>query len=58
VRTSCAKELVPANQPEGFQYLLQAIYERPFQFIRDRFPDLRKWPRDAVLAFVKSTAGQ
>jgi len=63
VRTSCAKELVLANQPEGFQYLLQAMDERPsvkteaVQFIRDRFPELRSVPEDRVLAFVKSKAG-
>jgi hypothetical protein len=52
-----------ANQPEGFQYLLQAMNERPsfkieaVQFIRDRFPDLGSVPEDRVLAFVKSKAG-
>jgi hypothetical protein len=63
VRTSCAKELVLANQPDGFEYLLQAINEMPsfkaeaVQFMRDRFPDLRSAPEDDVLAFLKSKTG-
>ena len=63
LRTSCAKELVIANQPEGFEYLLQALDERPsfkpeaMQFIRDRFPDLRSASEDTVLAFLRRKAG-
>jgi hypothetical protein len=63
VRTSCAKELILANQADGFAYLLQAVNEMPsfkteaVQFLRDRFPDLRSAPEDAVLAFLKSNAG-
>jgi hypothetical protein len=63
VRTACARELVIANQAEGFQYLLQAMDERPsvkpevVQFIRDRFLDLRSAPEDRVLTFIKSKAG-
>lgn len=64
VRTSCAKELVLANQPDGFEYLLQSMNEMPsfkaeaVQFMRDRFPDLRNAPEDAVLVFLKSRAAQ
>ena len=63
MRTSCAKELVLADQPEGFEYLLQAMNEMPsfkteaVQFMRDRFPDLRSAPEDIVLAFLKGKAG-
>jgi len=63
VRTSSAKELILANQLDGFQYLLRAIHEMPsfkaeaVQFMRDRFPDLRSAPEDAVLDFLKSRAG-
>jgi hypothetical protein len=62
VRISCAKELIIAGEPEGFQYLLQAIGEQPsfkqegFQFVRDRFPDLRGGDDDALLTFLKSKA--
>jgi hypothetical protein len=62
VRTSCAKELVLADQPEGFKYLLQAMGEMPtfkpeaMQFLRDRFPDLRDAPEGTVLAFLKGKA--
>lgn len=64
VRTSCAKELILADQPEGFEYLLQAIDERPsfkpeaMQFIRDRFPDLRGVPEGTVLAFLKGRSAR
>ncbi len=63
VRTSSAKELVLANQPEGFADLLQEIDERPpvkaeaLQFLRDRFPGLRHASEEDVLAFLKSRAG-
>jgi hypothetical protein len=62
VRTSCARELVLAGQPEGFHYLLSAIDDMPsfkseaVQFLRDSFPDLRAVPEDAVLAFLKAKA--
>jgi hypothetical protein len=62
VRTSCAKELVLADQTEGFEYLLRATDEMPsfkseaVQFIQDRFPDLRGAPEDKVLAFLKTKA--
>lgn len=62
VRTSCAKELVLADQAEGFEYLLQAMDEMPtfkseaMQFIRDRFPDLRGASEGIVLAFLKVKA--
>jgi hypothetical protein len=63
VRIACARELALANRVEGFQYLLQSMTEMPsakpevLQFIRDRFPDLRNAPEDAVMAFLKSKAG-
>jgi hypothetical protein len=47
LRQACARELVIAGEPEGFQYLLQAMDEMPsfrreaVQFVRDRFPVLR-----------------
>jgi hypothetical protein len=62
VRTSCAKELVLADQSEGFEFLLQAMDEMPsfkaeaVQFIRDRFPELRGAGEDIVLAFLKTKA--
>jgi hypothetical protein len=62
VRTSCARELVMAGQPEGFAFLLQAMEQRPasspetLQFVRDRYPELRNAPGDVVLAFVKTRA--
>ncbi len=64
VRISCAKELILADEPAGFQYLLQAMGERPsfkqegLQFVRDRFPDLRGQDEDGVLAFMKSKANR
>jgi hypothetical protein len=64
VRTSCAEELVLANQPDGFEYLLQSMNEMPsfkaeaVQFMRDRFSDLRNAPEDAVLVFLKSKAAR
>jgi hypothetical protein len=60
VRIACARELVLANQVEGFRYLLEAATETPsarrdvVQFVRDRFPDLRDAPEDAALAFLNS----
>lgn len=63
MKTSCAKELAIANRAEGFQYLLQAIEEmlsfrqEALQLMRDRYPDLRGAPEDAVLAFLKAKAG-
>jgi hypothetical protein len=63
VRIWCAKELVLADQPEGFAYLIEAMNDRPsfkaggLQFVRDQFPDLRSAPEDAVLAFLKGRTG-
>jgi hypothetical protein len=62
VRTSCAKELVLADQTEGFEFLVQAMVEMPsfkpeaVQFMRDRFPELRGADEDMVLAFLKAKA--
>ena len=62
VRTSCARELALAGEPEGFQNLLRAMDEMPsfkpeaLQFARDSFPGLRTQPDDAVMAFLKARA--
>src|ERR1700675_3825153 len=62
VRTSCARELALAGEPEGFQNLLSAMEEMPsfkseaLQFARDSFPGLRTQPDDAVMAFLKARA--
>jgi hypothetical protein len=63
MRISCAKELIIAGQVEGFQYLLQAMDERPsfkpeaLQFARDHFAELRGQNEGALLAFLKTKAG-
>jgi len=62
IRLSCARELIIAGEPEGFQYLLQAMEENPasrpegLQFVRDRFPDLRSENEDVLLTFLKTKA--
>lgn len=62
LRQACAMELVLAGQPEGFQYLLQAIDEMPslragaVQFVRDRFPALRAADESKVLNFARDHA--
>jgi hypothetical protein len=62
LREACARELVIAGQPEGFQYLLQAMDEMPsfrreaVQFVRDRFPALRDADEGKVLDFVREHA--
>jgi hypothetical protein len=62
LRLECAKELVIAGEPDGFQYLLQAINEVPsfrseaVQLVRDRFPELRNADQSKVLDFVSLRA--
>jgi hypothetical protein len=62
LREACARELVIAGEPEGFQYLLQAMEEMPsfrteaVQFVRDRFPALRDADEGKVLDFVRQRA--
>lgn len=62
LRASCAKELILAGQTEGFQFLLQAMDEKPslkpeaLQFLQDRFPDLRGPNEDVLLTFLKTKA--
>ena len=62
LRQACAKELVIAGEPEGFQYLLQAMDEmasfrrEAVQFVRDRFPALRDADEGKVLDFVRERA--
>lgn len=62
VRSACAEELIIADQPEGFEYLLRAMDDTPsikpeaVQFIRDRFPDLRDAPEGIVVAFLRAKA--
>jgi hypothetical protein len=62
VRQACARELVVAGEPEGFQYLLQSMDEMPtfrreaVQFVRDRFPALRNVAEGKVLDFVRERA--
>jgi hypothetical protein len=64
VRAASAEELILANQPDGFRYLLQAMNEMPsfktdgVQFMRDHFPDLQKVPEDAVMVSLKSRAAR
>jgi hypothetical protein len=63
VKTNCARELALANQPEGFQYLLEVSNARPqskieaIQFVRDSFPDLRSASEDRIVAFMRTKAG-
>jgi hypothetical protein len=62
VRTACARELVFADQPEGFQLLLQAMDEMPsfkpeaMRFFRDQFPNYGHASEDAILTFIKTRA--
>ncbi|HEX4137788.1 MAG TPA: hypothetical protein VHY84_24475 [Bryobacteraceae bacterium] len=62
LRQACARELVIAGEPEGFQYLLQAMDDMPsfrreaVQFVRDRFPVLRDADEGKVLDFVRKHA--
>jgi hypothetical protein len=62
VREECAKELAIAGEPEGFQFLLQAMDETPsfrpevLQFVRDRFPDLRNADDGKLMAFLRQRA--
>jgi hypothetical protein len=62
LRQACARELVIDNEPEGFQYLLQAMDEmgsfrtEAVQFVRDRFPALRGADEGKVLDFVRERA--
>src|SRR3569833_2218249 len=62
IRISSAEELIIAGEPEGFQYLLQAMGEKPsfkqegLQFVRDRFPELRGQDEEALLVFLKAKA--
>jgi hypothetical protein len=62
LRQACARELVVAGEPEGFQYLLQSMDEMPafrreaVQFVRDRFPALRNADEGNVLDFVRARA--
>jgi hypothetical protein len=59
LRRACARELVIAGEPDGFQYLLQAIDEVPsfrseaVQFVRDRFPEIRDADQGKVLDFLR-----
>jgi hypothetical protein len=59
VRLACARELLFAGEPDGFQYLLQAMDEVPsfgseaVQLVRDRFPELRDVDQGKVLDFIR-----
>jgi hypothetical protein len=59
LRFACARELVVAGEPEGFQYLLQAMDDGPsfsrdvIQFARDRFPELRDADQGKMLDFLR-----
>jgi hypothetical protein len=62
VRKACGEELAIAGEPEGFQFLLQAMDETPsfrpevLRFVRDRFPDLRNADDGKILEFLKQRA--
>ncbi|MEP7366391.1 MAG: hypothetical protein ABI972_24300 [Acidobacteriota bacterium] len=62
IRTNCARELIAANRPSGFAFVLDAIeHNRLYKlemaaFVRERFSELRSADEPALAAFLRERA--
>ena len=62
IRTNCARELVLANRPSGFAFLLDAIEQNRsykvemISFLRGQFPELQSAGESALIAFLRQRA--
>jgi len=64
VRTDSARELIVAGRPSGFAFIVDALeHDRPYrremiQYVRDRFPELRRSGDATILSFIRARAAK